>query len=271
MSTAKKTEQQAVVKAETTALTMAPQVSDENIDSNDVLIPKLLVMQPMSDYVHEDKASPGDLVKYPTAEVVAKTKKGDKSKLIPLTFMKTWVLSEKVGNKFEFRRVEPFTAANSDAPWEFKENGVDWRRDKSLDIFCLLPQDVEGEMTERKRAADDGDYMDPAKAALPVLVSFRRTSYKAGQAIITHFAKAAKFKVPAFVNMFEISAHQETNDHGTFFVLDVAEGGKTEKRFFDAAQEWIGVIGKGRVKVDNSDLEAESTGTPINVSEEKEF
>lgn len=240
-------------KEETAVATGAPPVfGHEQIDTDDLIIPKLLLMQGQSEFVNDGKAESGDLVKYPSAVKVSEVNRKEKTNagtlFIPLTYTKSWVISEKVGNKYEFRRVEPFTPANSDAEWEFKENGTDWRRDKSIEVYGLLKTDVEHEAKMKA----SGDF-DMEKALMPVVVSFRRTSYKSGRKIVTHFAKAKKYNVPAYVNMFKVAAHQETNELGTYYVLDIDEGGKTDKAAFDSCNEWLTVIGSGlrsgRVKV----------------------
>jgi hypothetical protein len=233
-----------------------PAFGHEQIDAEDIVVPKLLLMQGLSGFVNDGKADIGDLAKYPSAEIVQKADRKEKKTpgvlFIPLTFTKTWVVEEKVGDKYEFRRVEPHTAQNSDAEWDFKEGGTDWRRNKSLDVFGLLAKDVDAE-AEIKAAIANGEMPDLSKGLLPVVVSFRRTGYKNGKKIVSLFAKAKKYKVPAYINMFKIGAYQDQNDDGTFWVLDVEEAGQTKKEHLDSCKEWLDVIGaglrSGRVKV----------------------
>lgn len=251
---------------ENTDLSWAQPVSwgNEAVDSADILIPKLLLMQGLSEAVNEQKASLGDIVKSTTGQVVG----GQKNPVtfIPLRLFKTWVNSEKIGNKFEYRGEEPFTAANQDAPleWQNPETKTLWRRDRNINVYCLLPKDIEGEL-EAIEAAKSGDFPDPDKALMPCLVNFRRTSYQAGRTLATHFAKADVFKVPPAVTMFNLVSQREQNDQGTYYIYKCEVAGKTNKDFLATCKKWYEVLAKGQHKV-HEVTEKEPTPQPASNS-----
>jgi hypothetical protein len=236
---------------ETTAVSTGAELgSTEDILSSNIVIPKLLLMQGLSDFVTEGKAVMGDLVRSTTGEKVGNAEKP--VKFIPLTFTNTWIVTERVSGKFEYRRQEPMTAKNQDLPWEFQVNGTDWKRTKSLNVYALLVADIEAERTEMAKAKS-GEMPDPDKALMPVLISFRSLSFAAGKDIVTHFAKARKFGVDGYVSVLELRCRREKNDKGVFFVFEIGPSGKTPLEFFETCQYWKGLVAQNRVQVDDSD------------------
>lgn len=248
---------QAVAKKEPTALATTPIYDGgEEILSSNVVIPKLLLMQALSDFVVEKTAESGDFIRQSTREKVGNFKEG--VELIPLTFTNIWILKEKIGNKFEWRGMEPMTAANQDLPWNFEKNGGQWTRTKCLNVYALLPKDIKGEMAELEKAKN-GEMPDPDKALLPVVIQFRVTSFPAGKDVVTQFAKAKKFGLPGYVSTLKLSAYLEKNDQGSFYVMDVKTAGPTPKEYHATCEYWKKLIASGKTQLDVSD-ETETVG-----------
>ncbi len=225
-------------------------VGEEEILSGSLLIPYVLLMQGLSDFVADRKAQLGDIVRGGSAE-----KLGDPEtpvEIIPLTFTNTWALSEKVGGKYEFRKQEPLNAANQDLPWDFKQNGADWKRTKSLNLFALVKKDVDAEQAEAEKVAKGG-IPDPSKGLLPVLISFRSTSYKAGKGITNHFAMAKKMGVPAFVSVLRLTSNAEKNEKGNFFTFGINHGGETPQPLLEICSYWRTQIATRPVVVESED------------------
>lgn len=222
----------------------------EEILSSAIVIPKVLLMQGLSDLVAEGNAVMGEMVKSTTGEKLGNSE--NPVEFIPLTYNLTWVLSEKIGQKFEYRGQEPLTAANQDLPWEFEKNGAQWKRTKSLNLFALLTKDVKAEKEELAKA-DLGEMPDPDKALLPVMMSFRSTSFTAGKNLVTHFAKAKKFGLPGHVSTLKLKCTREKNDKGTYFVFGVEHSGKTPREDFAVCDYWRTIVATKHVQVDESD------------------
>lgn len=230
---------------------------------SDIVIPKLLLMQGLSDLVNERKAQQGDFVKSSTAE-----KYGDDKlpvEFIPLTFQNLWLVAEDTkgdGKKYEFRRYEPRTAQNEEFPWDYIENGTKWKRTKIMSLFALLPKDIDAQAKMMKEFEETGELPDVDKVLLPVVIQFKNTSFKAGKEVATLFAKAESISrtlgkpVPAFGTTMRLSCVSDKNDKGNFFVMKVESAGKTKAEYRDSAANWYSqLLSLGAaIKVDESDV-----------------
>lgn len=246
----------------------------EESDSSDLMIPKLLLMQGLSQFVADDKAQVGDIVKSGTAEYVGGINKP--VHFIPITYYRDWALYKEEKGKFEWQSKEPYTAANKDLPWEFEKDGEKWRRDKCFNLYVLLVKDIEGERKAVEEAQKTGDMPDPDKALLPCLITFRRSSYKTAKKIYAHFEKAKKFRSQAFVSTFALKSTKEKNEKATFGVFDVELVGKTPfEHQAVATQWWNDIVLAGRaIKVDDSDLKSEDSALEVEstvVNEKSEY
>lgn len=250
-------------KALATSAALTP--GREEILADAIVIPRILLMQGLSDLVAEGKAVMGEMLRSNTHEVVGKPE--SPVEFIPLTYNLTWVLSEKVGQKYEYRSSEPLTPQNNDLPWDFTQNGTEWKRTKSLNLYALLTKDISAEKSELAKV-ESGDLPDPDKALLPVLISFRSTSFKAGQDIMTHFAKARKFNLPGHVSRMMLKCTKEKNDLGTYYIFRVENVGKTSPEDLKLCDYWRNLVGSGKVQVDE---EVESTDTKTDTTRGTQF
>jgi len=71
----------------------------EGVDTDDVKIPVLLMMQGLSDFVADGKAAMGDIVHSQTEKVIGGSK--DPVRFIPLYSFKTHEYSEKEGQQMD--------------------------------------------------------------------------------------------------------------------------------------------------------------------------
>lgn len=235
----------------------------EEVDRGDILIPKVLTMQAMSQFVTAEKAQMGDFVDSVTGEILGSARESSKQKpleFVPIMHTKTWSHYEKVDGKWEFRGVEPFTAENAGFPIKeyAKPDGTTWRHDRCLNFFVLLPA----------KALDGG---------LPYLLSFRRTSYRCGQKLATHFllcrgANGGRGVPPASAT-FKLLGKKVTNaDNQTYYVTDSEKVGPTDPALVEIAYQWFKTLKAGAVKVDNSDLaESETKSQGSDLTEDAEY
>jgi hypothetical protein len=225
-------------------------------DVSDILIPKLLVGQATSKLVQDEKVGFGQIWRSTTGEVLGG--KGKPFQAIPLFHFKTWVLSEKVSGKFAYRGSEPFTAENREKPWIWTERvdgkTTEWKREQALNFYVLLPDDIARDWASREAFQTTGELPDTDASLLPCLLQFKSTSYKAGKTLVTHFAKAADFGVPPFVNTFHIDTDKVTGDQNSWFIFKVDGAGKTNSDYLAACAKWREIVAKQNVKVDDSDL-----------------
>jgi len=254
-----------IVKTETN-LPVDPLPQGTQVLKSDVVLPKLLLMQGLSDLVNERKAQQGDFVRSSTAEKLG----DDKApvEFIPLTFQNLWLVSEDQkgdGKKYEFRRYEPRTLANENAEWDYIEKGTKWKRTKIMSLFALLPRDIDAQAQMMKEFEETGEMPDVDKVLLPVVIQFKNTSFKAGKEVATLFAKAESISrtlgktVPAFGTTMRLSCVSDKNDKGNFFVMKVESAGKTKPEYKDSAANWYSQLMSlgAAVKVDESDVAVE--------------
>jgi hypothetical protein len=218
----------------------------------------------LSEFLKDRKSglAQGDIVRSTTKE-----KLGDPEhtvEFIPLRFNTQWMLQEILPgeNRPQFRGYEPRTAVNEGLPWEFEKDGAQWRRVKVINCFGLLPTDITAYQTELKSALAKGEMPDLNKTLLPVVISFRSTSYNAGKAVATYFVKIgemSQYGAQPYGYFLKLGVKESSNDQGDFFVYDVTQGSKVSKELLPEAEKWYHRISKMTdIKVDESDVEAET-------------
>lgn len=204
----------------------------EQIGNDDILIPKLLLMQPMSELVTDGIAKIGEFrSSLETDKVLA----DDKNALNVIIFgsFKNW-LEFKDG---EYLTTKPFAADNASLPREeILPDGSVMTRTLVLNYYGLNVTDIEkGE-------------------PFPFVLAFKSTSMTAGKTIGTHIKKLQMFKKPSAAKVFQITSKKEQNDKGTFFVPTVTVGRDSTQAELVAAYEWYKVLSKAKVRVDDSDV-----------------
>jgi hypothetical protein len=207
---------------------------DDQTDVKDIILPKILVMQGLSDLVADGKAMMGELRESLDGRLLA-AKEG-KLEVIPFHSTKTWAIFEESKGKLEYKETVPWGPENCNWEWTANVNGVNVRRDQCLNFYVLVASEIK-----------EGSFM-------PYMLSFRRTSYKAGKKLVTAKEKLKMFKRPLASKCFELSAMKTENDLGTFYVFDVVQGRDTTPEELEAVKGWFDMIQTASVKVDDSDL-----------------
>ena len=199
----------------------APQVS-----SQDIIIPKILCMQGLSELVTDDKAKMGDFVDNMTSEVIGNFKDG--IDVIPFHMEKILIVSRSNGNDYEFDRIEQVDASNDNRAYEEEVGGVKYKNEYAMNFYVLRPDDM----------------------SLPYIVSFKGTSRKSGKILATQMfvRNAAAGKVPpAFV--MKLKGRKDKNDKGTFIVLETSPSRESSQDEIANAFNWYKTVNSGGVKV----------------------
>jgi hypothetical protein len=226
-------------------------MDDAPIDTSDLVIPKILLMQGMSKLVQEEKARLGEM-----RDSLDNSLLGSKDtplEFIPFQVFKSWLIFHVDGNKIEYQGQEPMTAANASWPLEEIVDGKVIRRDKALNFFCVLPSEVE-----------EGLFF-------PKILSFRRTSYQAGKKLETWRAKLKAFNKPLAAKTFKLISNKTENDLGVFYTFDIEAGRDTTEAELKAASQWRSVVAAKPVKIDDSDLRSEADKVHVEEAEESAF
>lgn len=218
-----------------------------NISASDIIIPRILLMQPMSEKVTAGEAKFGEFRESLNWEELGNFEKPFRA--IPFHLEKVFVEfnNEDPENKVYLRTV-PITPANESLPYEDEEFSVELNkkikvsRDKCMNFYVLRPDELE------------------LGTAIPHIVSCRRTSLQAGKKLATQFAKNAQVgKSPAAITM-EFSARKQTEDKKTWAVLDVKPVEQTKDKYVVEAFKWMQMIVQGRAKVHAESYETEVNG-----------
>lgn len=197
----------------------------------DILVPYIIMGQGQSDAVQEKKVQLGDIYRSTNAQIL-----GNPDKPVEAIFLHypkaNWVIEQKTGSKFQYRKTIPRNASNETLEWGFwadndgnemkagEKNATEWRRVKQLMVFALLPQDIKAQEEEMKKV-ELGEAPDPSKALTPVIFSFRSYGYKAGKEICTFFTQANSMNVPIWWYSIEAGNYLDKNDEGAFYVWHV--------------------------------------------------
>lgn len=213
----------------------------EEVTAEDVIIPKLLLMHGQSELVMDGKKIQGDIIRSTDHKTLGG--KETKVKVIPFMMYKTWVESELVGNKYEWRREVPLTPDNSDQDWEFTENGASWRRDWTYNFYALLVNDLE-----------------EGTARLPIRLQFKRTSRKAGKQIASFFSECKMDNKPPAIRNWEIYSELIKGEENNYYVFRVDMGEQTKVEHMLVAKQWYTNIMKDRDKFKDHQVEEEATG-----------
>lgn len=216
---------------------------DFQIDSSDILIPKILLMQPGSSFVTDGEATIGDFRNSVTKEKLGSI--NESFAFVPFHFTKSWDI---VADGGKWVRSEPFNPGDETKPWEFEEEGTKYKRIKRLDFFGFPLKKIE-----------EG-------VQLPMTLSFRSTGYREGTKILTQFKlNIAKKKLP-WADVWGIKGEKLKNeDSQTYCVPRVDIVGNSDEDTLKLCLDWYKNIKNMTVKVvvDDSDVKREYTNDAL--------
>lgn len=235
-----------VAKKQKQEVVVAPEAvgswGSENLDSKDMIVPKLLVMQGMSKLVTDGVAMVGQIRESIEGNLLGGIVKPKEMQPIEVIFFgsfKTWVVYENENGMDQYKGTVPFSVENQD--WQLNEvvDGVAVRRDKTLNFYCLTVADIKAGMV------------------FPYVVSFRRTSMPAGKKLATIAKKLSAFNKPMAYKVFNLGVEMKENDKGKFFVPTIEATRDSTEAELKEAYKWHLTMKSASVKVDDSDLKAE--------------
>lgn len=226
----------------------------EDVAAEDILIPRILLMQPISERVGSGECSAGDILKSTDGSVLAPFTKGgsDGVEIIPLKTFRTWRIMELRNGKYEYAGMEPITSDNVNDPYEWQVDNQMFRRDRMINYYVLLTSEIKKEIAALKKLKE-GDMPDAEDCLIPCLLSFTRTSAPAGKQLATFFKKAQHFKVPPASSVFRLYSEFEKNDKGNYYVFKLENARKTELEELKMAKHWYDTLKEANVKIDDSD------------------
>jgi hypothetical protein len=222
-----------VAKAQSTELTVENDLGHwgkSEVSSNDIVIPKIQLMQGMSQAVVGGKNKLGDMIDSVTGELLGNTDKP--MEVVPFHLEKFFVVQKHNGKKWMYERIEKINPQNENAPYDFEENGQRMKRVYTRRFYVLVSGNV-----------------------LPYTIDFASTSAKAGKELATEmFVKNAMMKLPPAASKIAIGSKLEKNDDGTYAVKTIKVVGKSSNEEIKSAFEWYKTISKKDVVVAGDDF-----------------
>ena len=212
--------------------------------SEDIVIPKIQVMQKMSNLVDEGVAKEGDFVDSLSQEVIGGL--NEPVAFIPFYMEKLWFISKKVGGRWELEGIEAFSNLNKNLRYFDTVNGEDYKNELHMRFYALRPEDM----------------------SIPYIITFKGMSQKAGKALYTqmYIKNKAAGLTPAGKVML-LKGEKRENDNGKFVVTTCTPDRTASAEEVNQCLEWFHTIQAGSAKVDESDqrpagqTEGEQTNT----------
>ena len=198
--------------------------STEDIDTNDILIPNILLMHPTSDLVKKGERNQGEIIRSTNNEVLAK--RNETFNIVVFDKWKEWRIMKKNpgSSRYEFVRFDKWAIDNDSLPWEYEENGESFRRDKTLNFYGILEKDVK------------------SGTPFPVKLSFVRTSFNTGRKIADIYTKTIMEKQAPTRQYFKIGSKLVEGKEESFFAFTTEEGDTTPAEARLAAIQWKKII-----------------------------
>lgn len=203
------------------------------INSSNIILPKILLMQAMSVLVQNEKAKQGDFIQS-LDEVVVGSKEVEPVEFIALGMYETLQTYEND----KYVKTEELTAQNRSLPWEEIVGGVKVNRTSTINYYAILVKDIED--------------MKP----FPHVITFKVSSYKAGKKLNTKVLMLEDFGAVCYAKTFKLVAKQEENDKGKYYVMDILDGRKCTEQEVTIAARWASRLKTAPVQVHEVEEEA---------------
>lgn len=192
-------------------------------DAKDVVIPRISLMQGLSEAVADGHANMGDIVNSVNYEKLGG--KDSPVDIIPLKLFKTVTESVQRDGSWEYVKTYQWDALSANLPLEDKDpEGNAIKRDRCLNVYCLVAKELE------------------AGTAFPYLLTFRRTSFMAGRKLSTHLSKAAFMKQYPWSHVLGLTCNLVKGDKGNYYVYDVVVKRRSTMPEQLAGAEWARMV-----------------------------
>lgn len=213
---------------------------DDPILAEEIIIPKLLVMQPGSSAVTKGEASFGQMLDSMTGEKLGDLK--NPVEFIPFFFERVFYVSRKEGSRWKFDRIVPFTAANKDTPYETTINGQNFKNEKAWQYYVMLPGDM----------------------SIPRIITFKGMSRRAGEILYTDaYVKSKMLKKRHVDFVYELKGFPKENEKGTFAMITATKKRETTPEELREVYPWFKSIKEGMAKAHTESEEQESQASTV--------
>jgi len=204
---------------------------------NDILIPKIWLIQSMSELRKQKKADEGQFVDSQTAELLAD--EGEELNFVVLKTFKRWHTFKMVDGKkvFDSSDIMVF-GKNHNLPYEETVDGVDYKRRQVISAYVLIERDAVRGMNK------------------PYIIDFASSSKYGGRKMISDIKTLGNEGLPPFVAFFKMTSAEENFADGSAFVKDVNFGGYLPKAsipFLVKCRKDLDTM-EDQIEIDDSDV-----------------
>jgi hypothetical protein len=201
-----------------------PDFAEVEFSASDLVIPKIMAMQPTSELVSQERAKYGDFINSVTEEIIGNIE-SKPIEFIPFFAVRKWCVQKKdpASGKLEFLSFEPITKENQGLPYESQENGETIIRTMYRDIYVLL-----------------------ADSAVPFIVQFKGVSGRAGKVLMSNMyvyntlTNGGKTNPALFV--WKLAGIKRSNDKGRFIELACSQSRRSTQDEINEAAKWSKLV-----------------------------
>ena len=210
----------------------------EEIDTKDILIPKLMLTQALTKAVAKGKVGVGRYV-----NSVDLTDMGQDAEAVVIQSYKVWQ-EYKVAAKDEYLATVDFYG-NENLPYQYKnEKGEACKRKEVLGFYVLL-------LDEIKKGV-----------AFPYIIDFKGGSKKAGRELSSHFAKLRSVSLPSFAKVFKFGCELVEDEH-TYYKKTVDMGRNITREELSSVKNWIAELKKNKDNIQVHEVDEEENNNTI--------
>ena len=204
-------------------------VASHAMTADNIIIPRILLMQAMSEKVTQGEAKFGEL--RDTLENKMHGNEANPLEVIPFHSFETIAVQEVTSAGRRFVANLP-ARGNEGKAYEETVDGKNLINMYTCNIYCLLPQEI-------------AEGMD-----LPYLLTFRSTSVRCGKKIntIMYMRNLAAGRDP-WAAVIKLSVTKTQNDKGTFGVFDVARQRASTPEEMARCAHWFNVVHAGKTEI----------------------
>ena len=210
---------------------------DVVVEAKDLILPKILLQQALSEAVKDKQRSvkDGDYINTLTGEVCSN--EGGNVHVLPFYCRQSYIIEKWNGKKFEYNKTIPCIVGQEPMPFEEDIGGVRFKNSHVYEFFCML---------------EDG--------GTPAIVSFKSTSHKTGKQLfnLMYLQNPQQGKTPAH-NWIILGSKEDANKDGDKYnVMTIAVGAQSTKEQVAECLTWISTIKKSDFKVAEEKVSAAS-------------
>lgn len=219
-----------VAKKETTELSaeVANMWAPAEVSAKEIIMPKLMVMQGLSEMVTDGKAMFGEFRDSLTGGKLGGV--NEPFDFIPFHLEKLiYVSKRKAGTSedFKFDSAMPLDAASEQLPWNDTDGDMEVRRSHVYNFYCINPDDT----------------------SMPIIITFKGMSLRNGKVLNT-MAFVKSFIAGSFppAHHYLLKGVKTSNDRGTFVVISTEQGSKSTNEEIMSAAKWKKMLDSGEAK-----------------------